>query len=50
MRFTTGKYTKFSNLEPRFTFKKFRLAEFCSKPIKTGVKINLYTHKNPGKL
>ena len=34
----------------RFAFKKFRLAEFCSKPIKTKIKITLYTHKNPGKL
>ena len=49
-RFTTGIYTKFPKTEPRFAFKKFRLAEFCSKPIKTKIKITLYTHKNPGKL
>ena len=39
-----------SNLESRFAFKKIVSLRSCPKSIKTGVKINLYTHKNPGKL
>ena len=42
-------YTKFSHFEPRFFFKKFGSLRYCSKPIKTKIKINLYHHKNPGK-
>ena len=44
------KYTKFSKLSRGTTYKKLKLAEFCEKPIKTKIKINLYVHKNPGKL
>ena len=32
------------------SYKKLKLAGFCEKPIKTKIKINLYDHKNPGKL
>ena len=44
------KCTKFSKLSRGTIYKKFRLAGFCEKPIKTKIKINLYHHKNPGKL
>ena len=44
------KYTKFSKLSRGTIYKKLKLAEFCEKPIKTKIKINLYVHKNPGKL
>ena len=47
LRFTTGKYIKFANLEPRFAFKEFGSLWSCSKPTKTGAKINLYNHKKP---
>ena len=43
-------YTKFSKLSRGTIYKKFRLAGLCEKPIKTKIKINLYVHKNPGKL
>ena len=45
-----SKYTKFSHREPRKKFKKFGSLRNCSKPIKTKIKINLYDHKNPGKI
>ena len=44
------KYTKFSHVEPRKFFKNFGSLRYCSKPITTKIKINLYDHKNPGKL
>ena len=40
-------YTKFSHSEPRKIFKNFGSLRYCSKPIKTKIKINLYHHKNP---
>ena len=43
-------YTKFSHFEQRKNFKKFGSLRSCSKPIKTKIKINLYDHKDPGKL
>ena len=43
-------YTKFSKTEGGTSYKKLKLAGFCEKPIKTKIKINLYVHKNPGKL
>ena len=45
-----SKYTKFARLEPRKKIKKFGSLRNCSKPITTKIKINLYDHKNPGKL
>ena len=45
-----SKYTKFSNLGQLASYKKLKLAGFCEKPCKTKIKINLYHHKNPGKL
>ena len=43
-------YTKLSHFEPRKIFKKFGSLRNCSKPITTKIKMNLYDHKNPGKL
>ena len=43
-------YTKIADFESRTIFKKFGSLRSCSKPIKTKIKINLYHHKNPGKL
>ena len=45
-----SEYTKFSHAEPRKIFKKFGSLRYCSKPIKTKIKIKHYRHKNPGKL
>ena len=45
-----SKYTKISHVEPIKIFKKFVSLRYCSKPIKTKIKINHYHHKNPGKL
>ena len=45
-----SQYTKFSHPEPRKIFKNFGSLRSCSKPIKTKIKINLYHHKNPGKI
>ena len=32
------------------SYKKLKLPGFCENPIKTKIKINLYVHKNPGKI
>ena len=45
-----SKYTKFAKLSRGTSYKKLKLPGFCEKPYKTKIKINLYHHKNPGKL